>query len=309
MGNWKKEYEEIKVPENMKERMEASIARAKKDKRKVKKVKLWKTCTSAAAVLAIVLILPNTSQTAAAAMQQIPLLGNLFKITTVREYQVDEERNMANVKVPQVEVQDSTDGNTDADTAAQAKKSADAINFDIEEETNKLIDEFKESMKNEEGYQDIYIDSKVLTDNDRLFSLELILYQGAGSGYEQHKHYTVDKLTGKELTLKDLCGNDYVDTISEEVKKQMKQQMAADESVKYWLDDPDVPEWNFDKIAEDQDFYVDAEGHVVICFNEYDVAPGSMGCVEFTMPQTVTLNDNKCLSDCKSWVFGKRTRL
>ena len=39
MKNWKKEYEEIKVPENMKERMEASIARAKKDKRKVKKVK------------------------------------------------------------------------------------------------------------------------------------------------------------------------------------------------------------------------------------------------------------------------------
>ena len=290
MGNWKKEYEEIKVPENMKERMEASIARAKKDKRKVKKVKLWKTCTSAAAVLAIVLILPNTSQTAAAVMQQIPLLGNLFKITTVREYQVDEERNMANVKVPQVEVQDSTDGNTDADTEAQAKKSADAINFDIEEETNKLIDEFKESMKNEEGYQDIYIDSKVLTDNDRLFSLELILYQGAGSGYEQHKHYTVDKLTGKELTLEDLCGDDYVNTISEEVKEQMRAQMAADENVKYWLDDPDVPEWNFDKIAEDQDFYVNAEGHVVICFNEYDVAPGSMGCVEFIMPQTVTLD-------------------
>ena len=290
MGNWKKEYEEIKVPENMKERMEASIERAKMEKRKVKKIKLWKTCASAAAVLAIVLVLPNTSQTAAAAMQQIPLLGNLFKITTVREYQVDEERNMANVKVPQVEVQDTTEGNTDADRAAQAKESADAINFDIEEETNKLIDEFKESMKNEEGYQDIYIDSKVLTDNDRLFSLELILYQGAGSGYEQHKHYTVDKLTGKELTLEDLCGDDYVNTISEEVKEQMRAQMAADETVKYWLDDPDVPEWNFDKIAEDQDFYVNAEGHVVICFNEYDVAPGSMGCVEFIMPQTVTLD-------------------
>ena len=291
MGNWKKEYEEIKVPENMKKQMEASIARAKKDKRKVKKVKLWKTCTSAAAVLAIVLVLPNTSQTAAAAMQQIPLLGNLFKITTVREYQVDEERNMANVKVPQVETQNTGDGEAaDQGTVEQAKATADAINFDIEEETNKLIDEFKESMKNEEGYQDIYIDSKVLTDNDRLFSLELILYQGAGSGYEQHKHYTVDKLTGKELTLKDLCGDDYVNTISEEVKEQMRAQMAADETVKYWLDDPDVPEWNFDKIAEDQDFYVNAEGHVVICFNEYDVAPGSMGCVEFIMPQTVTLD-------------------
>ena len=291
MGNWKKEYEEIKVPENMKERMEASIERAKMEKRKVKKVKLWKTCASAAAVLAIVLVLPNTSQTAAAAMQKIPLLGNLFKITTVREYQVDEERNMANVKVPQVETQNTGDGEAaDQGTVEQAKATVDAINFDIEEETNKLIDEFKESMKNEEGYQDIYIDSKVLTDNDRLFSLELILYQGAGSGYEQHKHYTVDKLTGKELTLKDLCGDDYVNTISEEVKEQMRAQMAADETVKYWLDDPDVPEWNFDKIAEDQDFYVNAEGHVVICFNEYDVAPGSMGCVEFIMPQTVTLD-------------------
>ena len=291
MGNWKKEYEEIKVPENMKERMEASIERAKMEKRKVKKIKLWKTCASAAAVLAIVLVLPNTSQTAAAAMQQIPLLGNLFKLTTVREYQVDEERNMANVKVPQVETQNTGDGEAaDQGTVEQAKATVDAINFDIEEETNKLIDEFKESMKNEEGYQDIYIDSKVLTDNDRLFSLELILYQGAGSGYEQHKHYTVDKLTGKELTLKDLCGDDYVNTISEEVKEQMRAQMAADETVKYWLDDPDVPEWNFDKIAEDQDFYVNAEGHVVICFNEYDVAPGSMGCVEFIMPQTVTLD-------------------
>ena len=291
MKNWKKEYEEIKVPENMKERMEASIERAKMEKRKVKKIKLWKTCASAAAVLAIVLVLPNTSQTAAAAMQQIPLLGNLFKITTVREYQVDEERNMANVKVPQVETQNTGDGEAaDQVTVEQAKATVDAINFDIEEETNKLIDEFKESMKNEEGYQDIYIDSKVLTDNDRLFSLELILYQGAGSGYEQHKHYTVDKLTGKELTLKDLCGDDYVNTISEEVKEQMRAQMAADETVKYWLDDPDVPEWNFDKIAEDQDFYVNAEGHVVICFNEYDVAPGSMGCVEFIMPQTVTLD-------------------
>lgn len=55
MKNWKKEYEEIKVPENMKERMEASIERAKMEKRKVKKIKLWKTCASAAAVLAIVL--------------------------------------------------------------------------------------------------------------------------------------------------------------------------------------------------------------------------------------------------------------
>ena len=56
-----------------------------------------------------------------------------------------------------------------------------------------------------------------------------------------------------------------------------------------WLDDPEVEEWNFDKIAEDQDFYVNEDGHIVVCFNEYDVAPGSMGCVEFTLNETVNV--------------------
>ena len=275
MEDWKKEYDNIKVPEEMREKLEQSINRAKEEKKRMKKITLYKTFGSMAAVLAIVLILPNTSQTAAAAMQQIPLLGNLFKVVTVRDYQVNEERNNADVKVPQVEV-DTADDNADSDTVAQARASADAINFDINEETNKLIEEFKESLKNEEGYQSLYIDSNVKLDTDNLFSLELILYQGAGSGYEQHKHYTVDKKTGKELSLKDLCGDDYIDTISEEIKTQMREQMAADETVQYWLDDPEVEEWNFDKIAEDQDFYVNEDGHIVVCFNEYDVAPGSV---------------------------------
>ena len=288
MEDWKKEYDNIKVPEEMREKLEQSINRAKEEKKRMKKITLYKTFGSMAAVLAIVLILPNTSQTAAAAMQQIPLLGNLFKVVTVRDYQVNEERNNADVKVPQVEV-DTADDNADSDTVAQARASADAINFDINEETNKLIEEFKESLKNEEGYQSLYIDSNVKLDTDNLFSLELILYQGAGSGYEQHKHYTVDKKTGKELSLKDLCGDDYIDTISEEIKTQMREQMAADETVQYWLDDPEVEEWNFDKIAEDQDFYVNEDGHIVVCFNEYDVAPGSMCCVEFTLNETVNV--------------------
>ena len=288
MEDWKKEYDNIKVPEEMREKLEQSINRAKEEKKRMKKITLYKTFGSMAAVLASVLILPNTSQTAAAAMQQIPLLGNLFKVVTVRDYQVNEERNNADVKVPQVEV-DTADDNADSDTVAQARASADAINFDINEETNKLIEEFKESLKNEEGYQSLYIDSNVKLDTDNLFSLELILYQGAGSGYEQHKHYTVDKKTGKELSLKDLCGDDYIDTISEEIKTQMREQMAADETVQYWLDDQEVEEWNFDKIAEDQDFYVNEDGHIVVCFNEYDVAPGSMGCVEFTLNETVNV--------------------
>ena len=83
--------------------------------------------------------------------------------------------------------------------------------------------------------------------------------------------------------LSDFYGDDYIETISAEVKEQMKARMAADENVVYWLDS-DIPEWNFREIAPDQDFYVNADGQVVICFDEYEVAPGYMGCVEFAMP-------------------------
>ena len=135
----------------------------------------------------------------------------------------------------------------------------------------------------EDGYGDIYIDSKVLVDNEKWFSLDLVLYQGAGSGYERHRHYTSDKTTGKRATLSDFYEENYIETISEEVKTQMRQRMAEDENVVYWVDNKDIPEWNFKSIAEDQDFYVNSDGKVVICFNEYEVAPGYMGCVEFVM--------------------------
>ena len=75
MEDWKKEYDNIKVPEEMREKLEQSITRAKEEKKRMKKITLYKTFGSMAAVLAIVLILPNTSQTAAAAMQQIDKEG------------------------------------------------------------------------------------------------------------------------------------------------------------------------------------------------------------------------------------------
>lgn len=285
MEKWKKEYENIRVPENMTDKIEETVTRAKKNKKKIRLIRIWKRMGSAAAVLAILLVLPNTSQTAAAAMQQIPILGNFFKVVTIREYQVEEERHMADVKVPEV-VPDETAGDSEISekTLQKAQQTADEINFDIQKATDELIEEFKQNMEEyEDGYQDIYIDSNVLTDNDRWFSLELILYQGAGSGYEQHRHYTIDKTTGKRAKLSDFYGENYIDVISEEVKSQMRSQMAADENVKYWLDDEEMQEWNFEKIAEDQDFYVNADGHVVICFDEYEVAPGYMGCVEFVL--------------------------
>lgn len=284
MERWKKDYDNITVPEQVKEKMEEAVMRARESKKRAKRKRLIRCVGSAAAVFAILLILPNTSRTAAAAMQQIPVLGEFFKVVTIREYQVDEDRYQADVKVPEV-VPEDTDGISE-ETSQQARETADAINFDIQKVTDELIEEFKSTMEEfEDGYGDIMVDSQVLTDDEKWFSLELVLYQGAGSGYERHRHYTIDKTTGKRAELSEFFGEDYVKTVSEEVKAQMRSRMAEDENVFYWIDYEDVPEWNFESIAEDQDFYVNEDGNVVICFDEYEVAPGYMGCVEFVVEQ------------------------
>ena len=90
------------------------------------------------------------------------------------------------------------------------------------------------------------------------------------------------------VALKDLFeeGTDYQTLISENIKQQMKEQMEQDDSKSYYLE-TDTEEWNFQKIAQDVDFYVNDSGRLVIVFDEYEVAPGYMGVVSFEIPADV----------------------
>ena len=62
--------------------------------------------------------------------------------------------------------------------------------------------------------------------------------------------------------------------------------MAADENVMYFLND-EMDEFNFKSITDETAFYLNADGEIVISFNEGDVAPMYMGVVTFTIPEEV----------------------
>ena len=81
-------------------------------------------------------------------------------------------------------------------------------------------------------------------------------------------------------------GADYKAVISENIKAQMQEQMDADENVYFWLND-EIEELNFQSITDETAFYVNADGEIVISFNEGDVAPMYMGVVTFTIPEEV----------------------
>lgn len=198
----KKEYQEVQMSEKQRKDLERVMQQAKKENREERgRMKTMKYVAAAAVIMLAFLILPNTSATVAYAMEQIPVIGRLVKAVTFRDYEYEDDKNSATIDVPKLEVEQIEGEETLQD---ELEKTTDEINAEIEQISTKLVEEFKESMENEMGYQDLVVTSEVLATTQDYFTLKLICYQGAASGYQWNYYYTIDLNTGERLRLKDI---------------------------------------------------------------------------------------------------------
>ena len=307
MENWKKEnimdldaikgeYMKPQMSQGQVERLRAVMNQAKADNKKARiRSALVKFGATAAAVMAAFVILPNTSANVAYAMEQIPLLGQLVQVVTFRDYTYEDERHRADINIPELTVgqvtgneEQQAEGAQDGELQEKLQKTTEEINVEIRSIADELISYFEEYVNDEMGYQDIIVKSEVLATTQEYFTLKILCYQGAGSGYQWNYYYTIDLNTGERLRLEDIFveGADYITPISENIKEQMLAQMEADEMVSYWLES-EIEDLNFKSISEDTSFYLNEAGNVVIGFDEGDVAPMYMGAVEFEIPGEV----------------------
>ena len=279
----KKHYQEIPVPEELKGKMEEAT-------KAPGKAHGFRIPAGVAAAVILLVLLPNTGADIAYAMGNIPLIGKLFQAVTFRDYRYESERFDADVEVPQIIVEDTGEtGEESEDDSKQLQETIEQVNFDIEEVTNQLIEEFKASAELGESYGSLEIHHETVTDNEQYFTLKLSIFQAAGSGSESYKFYTIDKKSGKQIQIEDLFqeNSGYADVISEDIRNQMRAAMAEDEMNMYWVDNTDMPDINWEGIKEDQNFYFDGKGNIVFVFDEYEVAPGYMGAQEFMVERSV----------------------
>lgn len=307
------EYENMIIPEAGRERLQAGIDRARMEKKRVEHARRRSAWTAVAAAAVVMIALPNTNIQIAHAMENIPLLGGFFRLVTVRQYNYSDENHNAEVELAQINYGEdagegasvgevaaapegtaagNVEGASDGQEAAVANLSEDgveAVNQNMEATVEELIRQFEDTLS-EEGYHGLHVTQEIVTDNERYYTVKLSVLETEASGYEHNQFYTIDKQTGNVVTLEDLFaeGSDYISAISENIKTQMQEQMAADEGVIYFLDNDDMPEFNFQGITEQTNFYFNEKDELVIAFDEYEVAPGSMGTPEFVIPQEVT---------------------
>ncbi len=292
----KQAYQKPYMSKEQIEKMKRRIDEAKLENRRNKK-HIGKRITVAAAAVAVAfVILPNTSASVAHAMENIPILGKLVEVVTFRDYQYEDDRHRADIEVPELVPQSVTDEVSEQSQEIQEnlQKTTEEINAEIQKITDRILAEFEENLQYEQGYQDVIVKSEVVNTTEDYFTLKLICYQGAGSGAEWDYFYTIDLKTGERIQLKDIFKEDadYITPISENIKAQMREQMAADEMKIYWLED-EIEELNFKQITDETSFYLNEEGKLVITFNEGDVAPMYMGVVEFVIEEEVITDIRK----------------
>lgn len=270
----KKAYETCPVPPEALNRVTAGIAKAKREQRIVKFFKSAGTAV-AAACLGLV-ILTNSSANIANAMEKIPVIGAIANVVTFRNYSDKSGNFEADVDVPQV-----ADGLEQKDNAA---------NKTIQEYADKLIAMYEKDLRASEGEGNYTLKSsyEVVYEDEKLLSIRINSLVIMAGGNEFVKIFHIDKQTGNLVTLTDILkdGENGQKSISKYIKKQMKEQMKKDENVTYFIRSKEDP-YGFDSISDETNFYFNKKGEIVVVFDEYEVAPGYMGVVEFTIPKNI----------------------
>lgn len=268
--------EQIPVPESVHQRTEMLLD-SLPEKEAKPKLRILHTTTrrfisTAACILFVMLVLlPNLSVTYAHAMENIPIIGDLVEIFTIRNYFYSDDRHELDAEVP--EVNDPSN-----------EQVSDLINKDVNELTSAVIQKFYDDLEisHDTGYGSIYIDYETVTNTDEWFTLKLTVSEVQASSNTYFKFYHIDRTNGTYVTFGDLIDSEDFGAIEQIIREQMEAEMAADPDVVYWTEDTKLGQ-SITALTADQNFYFDDAGNLVIVYNKYEVGPGSMGCPEIVI--------------------------
>ena len=276
----KKQYEEIPIPEELSERVNQEIRRG--NQRRGKKLlfaRFWKGTAAAAAAAVVFTTALNTSTAFAESVSQIPVIGEVARVLTFRSYQKADEDMKISVEIPTIEM---------------ISEDLDGLEDSVNEEILNLCEQYAEEAREraleyrkafletggtleewEAHHIEIRVWYEVKSQTERYLSLAVMGTENWVSAYSKTRYYNLDLEDGKLVTLADLLGGDYKQTVDEQIREQMKER--SEDGTVYFE--------GFEGIDENTPFYINETGNPVVVFEAYEIAPGSEGTQEFEITQ------------------------
>lgn len=281
MNRWtnaKEEYDQVPIPEELADRVQIGIRQGKAAHRRALGARrAWRSVGAVAACFALLLGGLNLSPTFAAAAADVPVLGGMFQVLTVRSYETTQGQTNYQVSVPEIE----------SDSAL-----ADKVNAEIQKrvdqhlaETKELFADYKEVFlatggTEEEWAQrqmDVIVDYEIKSQTDTTVSFVVDLFEGAFNAYDQQYFYNLDLENDRDITLEDLLGEDWVNICNQCIQARID--ASTDEKGFTYFFPAD--QGGFTTVDEDTSFYIRDDGVPVVVFPRYSIAAGAAGAVEF----------------------------
>lgn len=220
--------------------------------------------------IAIFIITISTSTAVAQAMMQVPIVKNIVQVFVGSEHKEQTAKTEISLKLPKIQGLDEIE--------LQKRINNTYINTGEE-----LLKEYKAFV--ESGNENIQISSdfKEITNTANLLTIRLTTEKTRADSYTENSYLNLDKKNQTILKLHNLFKNDdYVKLIKENILSQAHAQMEANPEIIYW----DVNEWepSFSSKNLEKRFYINAQNKLVISFNQFEIAPGFMGTIDFEIP-------------------------
>lgn len=286
MEKAKQKYEGIFIPDELSERVMLEVEKAGKEyNRKSTKIrrdlfmKKGAAAVMAAAAAAIILftIGVNTNEAFAKEVSDIPVLGSMARILTFRSYETQTEDLKISVDIPSIEL---------------ISEELNGLEKDVNEEIYEFCTQYAdEAVKKAEEYRKAFLDTggteeewaehnitikvwyEVKSQTEEYLSLVIMGADNWSSANSEARYYNFDMKAGKWITLKDILGDDSMQSAEQDIRNQIKQR--EEETGMDYFDD----EWK--GLDENTKFYMNDIGNPVIVFERYEIAPGAVGQQEF----------------------------
>lgn len=281
MNDWKQarqSYEDTPIPAELEERVQEGIRQGRMRYRGARR-SAWRATASIAACLAVLLTALNTFPSFAAAAAEVPVLGGLFQVLTVRSF--TDENGDRTVKVEQPGV---TSGSFAEQVNAEIQSRVEERLAEGEQVVAKAKEAFLATGGTEEEWTKrdttISVDYEIKSQTDTTVSFVVESYVSVASAYQEQTFYNLDLEAGRELTLRDVLGEDWIALCNDSIRGQMA---AAEDPTVYF----DEERGGFSTVDGTTGFYLNQAGNPVVVFPRATVAIGTMGVVEFEIPKLI----------------------
>lgn len=273
----KERYEAIEIPEDLSFATESAVRRG--NRRYLRRRTLRRGWGAGLAACACFCLLVNGSPAFASAVSSLPVLGDLARIVTVEQYQINDREHLIDVRLPAL----TDTGNTDLEQRinTEIRTRIDQVLEEAEERAREPRDAFVATGGRAEDFTPIIIDVdyEVKCSNQQYLSFVIYKTETLASAYTEIYTYNLDLTTGTELTLPGLLGPDWKERCDQVIRDEMARRTAEEDAVYFTQD-----QGGFSGVTDDQAFYLDADGNPVLFFEKYEIAPGYMGIQSFSVP-------------------------